>query len=133
MAGELRIHHIAISVADPQKSKDVYDPFFSALGGEPGMDRTDLCSWHAPGLELLAYLRERAVDHQFGEAGWQHLAVEVASRDLVDAVRSAVATSAHIVHEPREYPEYWPGYYALFFEDADGIRWEVMFGAGKGH
>ncbi|WP_269749642.1 hypothetical protein [Nocardia fusca] len=29
------------------------------------------------------------------------------------------------LHEPREYPDYAPGYYATFLEDPDGIRWEV--------
>lgn len=32
-----------------------------------------------------------------------------------------------IVSPPREYPEYTPaGYYALFFKDLEGIKYEVV-------
>jgi predicted lactoylglutathione lyase len=30
------------------------------------------------------------------------------------------------VFEPREYPEYAAGYYAVFVEDPDGSRWEFL-------
>jgi hypothetical protein len=33
-----------------------------------------------------------------------------------------------ITHEPKEYPQYWPGYYAVFFDDPiNGIRWELAW------
>ena len=34
---------------------------------------------------------------------------------------------ATIVSAPREYPEYVPkGYYAVFFKDPDGLKYEVV-------
>ena len=34
---------------------------------------------------------------------------------------------ATIVSAPREYPEYTPpGYYAFFFKDPDGIKYEIV-------
>ncbi len=34
---------------------------------------------------------------------------------------------ATIVTPPREYPEYTPpGYYALFFKDPEGIKYEIV-------
>jgi hypothetical protein len=34
---------------------------------------------------------------------------------------------AAVVIPPREFPEYTPtGYYALFFKDPDGIRYEIV-------
>jgi hypothetical protein len=34
---------------------------------------------------------------------------------------------ATIVSAPREYPEYTPpGYYAVFFKDPEGIKYEIV-------
>jgi hypothetical protein len=34
---------------------------------------------------------------------------------------------ATIVSPPREYPEYTPpGYYALFFKDPEGLKYEIV-------
>jgi hypothetical protein len=38
-----------------------------------------------------------------------------------------VAIGAVIVSEPRNYPEYTPQpYYALFFKDLEGIKYEIV-------
>ena len=30
--------------------------------------------------------------------------------------------------EPKDYPQYWPGYYAVFFDDPiNGIHWELAW------
>ena len=31
-----------------------------------------------------------------------------------------------IVHEPRIFPEHGPNYYALFFKDLEGIKFEIV-------
>jgi hypothetical protein len=33
---------------------------------------------------------------------------------------------ATIVTEPKLYPEYTPDYYALFFKDPEGIKFEIV-------
>ena len=41
--------------------------------------------------------------------------------------RELEAIGATIVSPPREYPEYTPaGYYALYFKDPDGIKYEIV-------
>jgi hypothetical protein len=36
------------------------------------------------------------------------------------------------VRPPQEYPEYTPpGYYAFYFKDLDGIKYEIVFYPGK--
>jgi len=57
-----------------------------------------------------------------------HLAFRVKSREEVDTLhREVEAIGAVIVSPPREYPEYTPaGYYALFFKDLDGIKYEIV-------
>ena len=60
--------------------------------------------------------------------GLHHLAFRAASRAEVDKLHSELRQiGATIVSPPREYPEYTPpGYYALFFKDLEGIKYEIV-------
>ena len=62
--------------------------------------------------------------------GVNHIAFRVESRAAVDRfVREfldARALSA-LYGGPREYPEYRPGYYAVFFEDPDRLKLELAY------
>jgi len=57
-----------------------------------------------------------------------HLAFKAESRAEVDRLhRELKRIGATIVSPPREYPEYTPpGYYALFFKDLEGIKYEIV-------
>jgi predicted lactoylglutathione lyase len=56
-----------------------------------------------------------------------HLAISAPSREAVDAVFAAARdTGAEILHEPRIWPEYHPGYYGVFFRDPDGNNVEAV-------
>jgi catechol 2,3-dioxygenase-like lactoylglutathione lyase family enzyme len=56
-----------------------------------------------------------------------HLALTAPSRDAVDAVHAAaLETGAEILHAPRVWPEYHPGYYGVFFRDLDGNNVEAV-------
>ena len=57
-----------------------------------------------------------------------HLAFKAESRDEVDRLhRELTGIGATIVSPPREYPDYTPpGYYALFFKDLEGIKYEIV-------
>src|SRR2546426_8020343 len=63
-----------------------------------------------------------------GSQGLHHLAFRAASRVEVDKLHSELRQiGATIVSPPREYPEYTPpGYYALFFKDLEGIKYEIV-------
>ncbi len=37
-----------------------------------------------------------------------------------------VAAGVEVLHEPREWPEYHPGYYAVFLRDPDGHNVEAV-------
>ena len=62
------------------------------------------------------------------------LAFRAGSRAEVDRLHVELqAIGATIVHPPREYPEYTPaGYYALFFKDLEGIKYEIVCTAEGG-
>jgi catechol 2,3-dioxygenase-like lactoylglutathione lyase family enzyme len=56
-----------------------------------------------------------------------HLAISAPSREAVDAVFAAAReTGTEILHEPRIWPEYHPGYYGVFFRDPDGNNVEAV-------
>ena len=57
-----------------------------------------------------------------------HLAFRAPSRAEVDRLYSELnQIGATIVSPPREYPEYTPpGYYALYFKDLEGIKYEIV-------
>jgi catechol 2,3-dioxygenase-like lactoylglutathione lyase family enzyme len=57
-----------------------------------------------------------------------HLAFKAESRAEVDRLHSELkGIGAMIVSPPQEYPEYSPpDYYALFFKDLEGIKYEIV-------
>jgi catechol 2,3-dioxygenase-like lactoylglutathione lyase family enzyme len=56
-----------------------------------------------------------------------HLALRAPSREAVDAVFAAARDAGtEILHEPRVWPEYHPGYYGVFFRDPDGNNVEAV-------
>ena len=60
--------------------------------------------------------------------GLNHLAFSVARREDVDRFAAeflAPRRIAALYDTPREFPEYAPGYYAVFFEDPDRVKLEV--------
>jgi catechol 2,3-dioxygenase-like lactoylglutathione lyase family enzyme len=56
-----------------------------------------------------------------------HLALTAPSREAVDGVHAAaVEAGAEVLHAPRIWPEYHPGYYAVFLRDPDGNNVESV-------
>ncbi|MQA36189.1 VOC family protein, partial [Modestobacter roseus] len=62
-----------------------------------------------------------------GETREAHIALRAPDRSAVDAVHeAAVAAGVEVLHAPREWPEYHPGYYAVFLRDLDGHNVEAV-------
>ncbi len=61
--------------------------------------------------------------------GWRedHIAFTAPTRDAVRAFfDAAVAAGAEVLHEPKEWPIYHPGYYGAFVRDPDGNNVEAV-------
>jgi len=57
-----------------------------------------------------------------------HLAFKAESPAEVDKLYTQLLKiDAHIVGKPKRYPEYSPWYYAVFFKDIEGIKYEIVF------
>jgi catechol 2,3-dioxygenase-like lactoylglutathione lyase family enzyme len=61
------------------------------------------------------------------EARELHVAFRAPDRSAVDAVHeAALSHGAEVLHAPREWPEYHPGYYAVYLRDLDGHNVEAV-------
>ena len=57
-----------------------------------------------------------------------HVAFRAPDRAAVDAVHeAALAAGTEVLNAPREWPEYHPGYYAVFLRDPDGHNVEAVY------
>lgn len=134
------IDHIQITVRDMAVAGPFYDRLLPILGfsresrTSAVMEEHDLqvIEYSHEGLSFAlssprAALRHEGV-HRRRPGALHHLAFRAASRAEVDRLHDAIkAIGANIVAPPKEYPEYTPpGYYAFFFKDPDGIKYEVV-------
>jgi catechol 2,3-dioxygenase-like lactoylglutathione lyase family enzyme len=135
------IDHIQITVKNMAVAVEFYDKLMPLLGFSPEKRLSAVIEAHDfhvveyshPRLAFAitsprAAFRDDLV-HRRRPGSLHHLAFRARSRDEVDRLHLEVAAiGADIVAPPREYPEYTPaGYYALFFKDPEGIKYEVVY------
>lgn len=64
--------------------------------------------------------------HSDQAVGINHIALWARNRKEVDRFHRdfLIARGIPVSDEPKDYPQYWPGYYAVFFDDPiNGIHW----------
>jgi glyoxylase I family protein len=123
------IHHIDLTASDLVRSTVFYDRVLPLLGFRRIADCSEGPLWAGAQLELGLQAARAPCQrpHDRTSAGLHHLAFTAPSREAVDALhRELVALGIEILDPPAEYPEYTPGYYALFFADPDGIKLEFV-------
>lgn len=124
------LDHLYLSVRDLARSQAFYDPVMRALGFRRG-DRPIAGEPHAhylnPVLQItLRPARDGTPDHDPYAPGMHHLCLQVRDRAAVDRAEAELRRLGVEVTPAAEYPEYSDGYYAIFFEDPDGLRLEVV-------
>jgi len=124
------LHHVEIYVSDLERSIAFWSPLMEKLGYEAdrwseGMNYVKeghpyLCFLQAPSEHLAAgYHRKRV--------GLNHLAFTGTSRAHVDEMAVWVKAAGHTVLYESQYPyASGPGYYAMYCEDPDRIKVEVV-------
>lgn len=134
------IDHIQITVKDMSIALPFYDKLLPLLGFDPKKRSTavieehefHVVEWQDPRLCFaITSPRKAFADETINRrkpGALHHLAFRATSRAEVNRLHSELqAIGATIVSPPREYPEYTPpGYYALFFKDPDGIKYEIV-------
>jgi glyoxylase I family protein len=133
-----RFHHVDLNVANLAASRRVYGPVLEFLGYKMIKDDAQGCEWDlvsdGDGCSLglrpcVAELSEHA--HKRYAPGLHHLAWNAQSRADVDAVHCLLQDhNITILDAPKHYPQYSGDYYAVFFEDPDGMKLEVVHAPG---
>jgi catechol 2,3-dioxygenase-like lactoylglutathione lyase family enzyme len=117
------LDHLGIQCADVSGSAAFYDTVLAPLGATRvmdfgqyigyGIDKPDF--WLGPVVPEVEPNREL------------HVAFAASDRAAVRAFfDAAVSAGAEVLHEPREWPEYHPGYYGAFVRDPDGNNVEAV-------
>lgn len=129
------VHHVDLVVSDLERSLGFYRALLGPLGWHgvsqaPGERGETIQYLYGPGSSVgLRQAPDPAaalpVDRY--RVGLHHLCFEASSRALVDeAAERLRRLGAPITDGPREFPEYRPGYYAVFFADPDGLKLELV-------
>ena len=117
------LDHLSIQCADVAASAAFYDAVLAALGAGRVLDFGETVGFGAGGKPEF-WIGPRATGEGFRES---HIAFTAPDRAAVQAFfDAAVAAGAAVLHEPRAWPEYHPGYYAAFVRDPDGNNVEAV-------
>ena len=133
------IDHIQITVKDINTAESFYDKFLPLLGFDiknkvsAEIEEHDfyVVEYTHPLLAFAISSPRKAfindTIHRRKPGALHHLAFKAESRDEVDRIYlELMKIGATIVNKPKIYPEYSPVYYALFFKDLEGIKYEIV-------
>jgi len=116
------LDHVSIQCADLSASATFYDTVLAPLGYRRLMDVGVAIGYGSASPDF--WLGALTTGNGFRES---HLAFAAADRDAVQAFfDAAVGAGAEVLHAPREWPEYHPGYYGAFVRDPDGNNVEAV-------
>lgn len=134
------IDHIQITVKDLEMVESFYDELMPILGFDISTKSKGRVEAHD--FDVIEYVHPLLVFainsprekfkkdevHRRKPGSLHHLAFKASSCDEVDELYQRIEkTSALIVDPPKYYPQHGEKYYALFFKDPDGIKYEVVF------
>lgn len=122
------IDHFGINVADFDSAAAFYDRTLAVLGHRRMEDHSPYAiGW---GTETPAFWI--STFEGIGPNRENHFAFSAPDAATVRAwFDEAVAAGAEVLHEPRLWPEYHPGYYGAFVRDADGNNVEACCHTGE--
>ena len=128
--------HIEINVSDLQKSKDFYLVILSALKWNLTLDSNDVVGFKGPDNTHLFLVQTEVsfianIFHR-KHVGLNHIAFRVESKQEVEEFCNFLKKNniARLYsNEPQDYSEEYnvEQYQAVFFEDPDRIKLEVVF------
>jgi glyoxylase I family protein len=123
------LDHLYLSVSDFSRSEIFYDRVLAGLGFKKG-DKPVGGDAHAhyfnPSLQISIRPAQVEQKHDPYAPGVHHICLQADNRAAVDTIEELLRGLGVDVVAAADYPEYNDDYYALFFEDPDGIRFEVV-------
>jgi catechol 2,3-dioxygenase-like lactoylglutathione lyase family enzyme len=121
------LDHVGLQVQDVEASLDFYLRTFAPIGMREALrfpyGGTIVVGLSGPDGPAVFWLGPPTGS----ETRELHVAFRAPDRAAVDAVHAAaVAAGVEVLHAPREFPEYHPGYYGVFLRDLDGHNVEAV-------
>ena len=132
------VHHVEFSVLDYDNSIEFYDRMFGWLGYKSfwTLDVGYRSTYYMARFPFFhSYIgiqparQGEKLNYKEHSTGIHHIALWARSRKEVDRFyhQFLVKQNITVTDIPTEYPLYTPGYYAVFFIDPTGIRWELAY------
>ena len=133
MARVVGVDHLVVSVSDLARSKEFYGKVLGFLGFRVLDEYPSMIGWTNAKTRVWISQADgdgRAHKHRKGEVGFHHYAFELRSRADVEALDGFLRREGFPIADPAD--EYYDDYYAVFFRDPDGMRFEGMkYGEAK--
>jgi glyoxylase I family protein len=132
------INHLALTASNLTRSAQFYDRVLELIGygrvevpeSTQHLMKTKLLAWASPnGSITLRPAKDESANkaHDRNAPGLNHVAFNAENREEVEQLHEVLrAIGATILDPPAEYP-YFPGYYAVYFADPDGLKLEFVF------
>jgi len=120
------LDHLGVPCDDVDTSLSFYTAVFAPLGVH------EVVRFPHEGSAVVGLAGADGVPHLWLAPGGParaeiHLALTAPDRAAVDAVHAAaLGAGAEVLHAPREWPDYHPGYYGVFLRDPDGHNAEAV-------
>ena len=123
--------HLGINVPDLDAARAYYGEIMPLLGFELFLSSADEFAFMPAGGKrgtyLFVYPAAEPGPYSRRRPGLQHLAFMVATRSSVVAVHALVLRLGNeVIHEPQEFPQYPPPYFATFWLDPFGFMFEAV-------
>lgn len=120
------IHHLELYASDLAASVSFWDWLLGELGYEPKTDWDGGRSWVNGPTYVVLVDAGAGAPFDRDAAGLNHVAFHAASREQVDDLSAAIRErdDATLLY-PEQHP-YAGGYYALYCEDPEGVKVEVV-------
>ena len=132
------ISHIALAVSDVERSTAFYDKVFVFMGfkrvevpeATQQAMKTRLQAWVGQGYSISIRPSKGEFAHRLHDRnapGFNHMAFAAKDRSDVEKLHDLLKEmGATILDAPAEYP-YSPGYFAVYFADPDGLKFEFAY------
>ena len=123
--------HLGINVPDLPAAKEYYGEIMALLGFDTFLATDDEIAFMPAdgkrGTYVFIYAAQEQGDYSRHRPGLQHLAFVVPTRSAVHNIHARVVElGGEVLHEPQEFPQYPPPYFATFWLDPFGIMLEAV-------
>ena len=132
------ISHIALTASDLDRSTEFYDKVLKFIGfksvevpeSTQEAMKTRLKAWVGPGYSISIRQSQGEFARRLYDRdapGFNHLAFAAEDRSDVEKLYELLKQmGATVLDAPAEYP-YAPGYFAVYFTDPDGLKFEFAY------